>query len=150
MPQPSRPLSTNSAHLAAVRGKSVNKQVFRALLSIASAALLIRVMGMLNQLVITAHFGAGAAMDAYFVAYALPYLLAQLIINAIEYSVIPVYAGVRLQGNKEQASLLFSTLLNLLLIGSAVLAMGMFIFRRQMVFFSAPALDPLRSGLSID
>src|SRR5207248_11687512 len=61
-----------------------------------------------------------------------------------------VYARVRSQGDKEQASLLFSTLLNLLLIGITVLVVGMFIFRRQMVFFSAPALDPFRSGLAID
>ena len=90
MSQPSRPLSTNSAPLAAVREKPVNKQIFRAFLSISSATLLIRVMGMISQIVISGHFGAGAAMDAYFVASGLPILLAQLLTSAIDASVVPV------------------------------------------------------------
>lgn len=129
---------------------SAKKRIFRALLAIASAVLLIRIMGMLNQLVVTARFGAGARMDAYLVAYTFPYQLAILITSAVEYSIIPVYARVRSRGDQEQTSLLFSTLLNLLLIGAALLTVVMFIFRRQMVFFSAPGLDPLRSGLAID
>ena len=74
--------------------KSANTKIFRALLSIASAALLIRVMGMFNQVVITARFGEGAAMDAYFVASALPIMIAQLLSSAIEASVIPVFAPI--------------------------------------------------------
>jgi murein biosynthesis integral membrane protein MurJ len=129
---------------------SVNRQIFRALLSLASAVLLVRVVGLLNQIVTTAHFGAGAAMDAYLIAYSLPYLLAQVIISAIEYSVFPAYARLRSQTGKEGASVLFSTLLNLLLIGTALLAVGMFIFRRQVIFVSAPAVDPFRAGLAIE
>ncbi|MBV9229469.1 MAG: O-antigen ligase family protein [Chloroflexi bacterium] len=147
MSQSSQPLSAASTPTA-VREKSVNRQIFRALLSLASAVLLIRLMGTANQIIITSRFGAGATMDAYFVAYSLPYLLAQLIINVIEYSVIPVYARVR--SNREQKSALFSTLLNVLLIGCVLLIGLMFIFRRQMIFLSAPALDAFRTGLAVD
>src|SRR6266853_5101897 len=104
-------LST-SVQLAAIKLKSANKYIFRALLSIASAALLIRIMGMFNQVVVSARFGAGATMDAYFVASTLPVLMAQLITGAVESSVIPVYARVRSKGRKEDASILFSSLLN--------------------------------------
>ncbi len=52
-------LST-SVQMAAIQLKSANKYIFRALLSIASAALLIRVMGMFNQVIVSARFGAGA------------------------------------------------------------------------------------------
>src|SRR5438876_4450828 len=96
-------LST-SVQLAAIKLKSANKYIFRALLSIASAALLIRVMGMFNQVVVSARFGAGATMDAYFVASTLPILLAQLVGGSIESSVIPIYSRVRAKGRKEQAS----------------------------------------------
>ncbi len=108
MPLPSGSLSTTSARMAVVPAKSVHKQIFRALLTLSSAALLARVMGLLNQIVVTERFGAGAAMDAYFVASALPYLMGQLGSSAIEASVIPVYARVRMQG-KEEAFKLFST-----------------------------------------
>ncbi len=113
-------LSTTSSRVAVVRPKSVHKQIFRALLTLASAALLTRVMGLLNQIVVTRRFGAGAEMDAYFVASTLPILMATLLSASIESSVIPVYARVRTQG-KEQASILFSTLLNLLVLGTVVL-----------------------------
>src|SRR4051812_17132478 len=67
--KPTNSLGTTSAQLAAVRLKSANKHIFRALLSLSSAALLVRMFGMLNQIVVSSRFGAGATMDAYFVVY---------------------------------------------------------------------------------
>ena len=49
-------LST-SVQMAAMKLKSANKYIFRALLSIASAALLIRLMGMVNQVVVSDDLG---------------------------------------------------------------------------------------------
>ena len=150
MSQSPQSLSITSAHMAAGRETSVNKRIFHALLSLSSAALLIRVIGMLNQIVVSAHFGAGAMMDAYFVASMLPMLIAQLIISAIEASVIPVYARVCTQATKKQISLFFSTLLNLLLASTVLLTLVMLIFRQQVLLLSAPALDLSRLGLAID
>lgn len=141
-------LSTTSMRMAAVRLKSANKHIFRALLSLASAALLVRMVGMLNQVIVTSRFGVGATMDAYFVASTLPILIAQVIGNAVEASVIPTYAGVRSQGKKEQAIILFSTLLNILIIGSILLTAILLIFSRQMILLSAPGLDPGRASLA--
>ncbi len=148
MSRPFGNLSTTSAQLIAVRLKTTHRQIFRALLSIASAALLIRIMGMVNQIVVTGRFGAGATMDAYFVAASLPTLIASLGGAALEASVIPVYARVRSEG-REQASILISTLLNMLLLGTALFTVLMLIFRRQLIFLSAPALDPGRAGLAV-
>src|SRR5229473_8332755 len=149
MSLPSGSLSTTSPRMAAMPAKSVNKQIFRALLTLSSAALLIRVMGMLNQIVVTRRFGAGPTMDAYFVASTLPLLMATLLSTSIESSVIPVYARVRAQG-KEQASILFSTLLNLVLLGTVLLTLVMLIFRAQLIHLSAPALDPSRTALAVE
>lgn len=138
---------------------SVNKRIFRALLSLASANLLIRIIGMLNQIVVTAQFGQGSTMDAYYVAQALPVLLAQMLSSALESSVIPVYSQVRCRGeayphparnSKEQASGLFSTLLNLLIIGFIPCLATMFLFRSQLIFFSAPALKTHTLALATD
>lgn len=145
----SQPLGTTSARLVAVRLKTANKQIFRALLSLASANLLIRVAGMLNQVVVAARFGQGASMDAYFVAYGLPTLLAQLLASGLEASVIPVYARVRSKGTEEQASRLFSTLLNILLVGLLVFTVGMLLLRGQLVFLSAPGSKPYVKDLAV-
>jgi murein biosynthesis integral membrane protein MurJ len=149
MSPPSGSLSTTTtSRMAAMPVKSVHKQIFRALLTLSSAALLARGMGMLNQIVVTSHFGAGATMDAYFVASTLPILMATMLSTSVESSVIPVYARVRMKG-KEQASRLYSTLLNLLVLGTAVLTLVMLTFRNQLIHLSAPALDPYRTALAV-
>ena len=130
--------------------RSVNKQILFALLRLSSAALLIRVIGMLNQAVVSARFGAGATMDAYFVAILLPVLLGQLIVSAIEASVIPIYTRIRTQGTIEQRATFFNTLLNLLLVSALLLSLLMFVFRQQMIFVSAPALDAGRATLAVN
>lgn len=146
----SRSLGTTGVRIAAVRLKSTNKQIFRALLSLSSAVLLTRMAGMLNQVVASSRFGAGARMDAYFVVYTLPTVLAYLLIGGIEASVIPIYTRVRMQGNKEQATRIFSTVLNLLLVSTVLLTVLLIVFRRQTISFTAPALDPLRAGVAAD
>jgi murein biosynthesis integral membrane protein MurJ len=130
--------------------RSVNKQILLALLRLASAALLIRVIGMLNQAVVSARFGAGATMDAYFVAVLLPVLLGQLIVSAIEASVIPIYTRIRTQETIQQRAIFFNTLLNLLLVSALLLSLLMFVFRQQMIFVSAPALDAGRATLAVN
>jgi murein biosynthesis integral membrane protein MurJ len=145
----SQPLSTTNGRMAAVRLKNANVQIFRALLSLASANLLVRVMGMFNQVIVTARFGQGSAMDAYFVAAALPTLLAQLMASSLEASVIPVYANMRSKGTKEQISRLFSTLLNLLIILVTLFTIGMFFLRQQLVTLSAPWLNYHTQHLAI-
>lgn len=146
----SQPPGTTDAHPAAAHAQAVNNRIFQALLGLASANLLIRVIGMLNQVVVTAQFGQGSTMDAYYVAQALPVLLAQMLSSALESSVIPVYAQVRTKGGEEQASRLFSTLLNLLLIGFIPCIATMFLFRSQLIFISAPALKAHTLTLAAD
>jgi murein biosynthesis integral membrane protein MurJ len=140
--------SSTTGQMAALVLKSANTKIFRALLSIASAALLIRVIGMFNQIIVTARFGEGAAMDAYIVASTLPLILAQLINGSIEVSVVPVYTRIRTRGRKEEASRLFSTLLNLLLLSSVMLTACLLLFHTAVIHLLAPALDPLRTGIA--
>jgi murein biosynthesis integral membrane protein MurJ len=135
----SQPLGTTSARLIAVHIKSANKNIFRALVSLASANLIMRLAGMLGLLVTNYKFGASSAMDAYNIAAAIPTTLSQLFASALESSVIPVYARVRTRG-KEHASKLFSTLLNILIILMVLFAIVMLIFRQQLVLYQAPGL----------
>lgn len=130
--------------------RSVNEQIFLAMLRLGSAALLIRLIGMLNQAVVSARFGAGTTMDAYFVAILLPVLLGQLIVSAIEASIIPIYTRIRTQGTAEQRAIFFYTLLNLLLVSTIFLSLLMFLFRQQMIFVSAPALDVASATLAVN
>lgn len=138
-----------SSHIVVPQVKAINTHVLRALLHLISAALLLRAGGMINQVIVSASFGAGAAMDAYFVAAAFPLLLVQLVSSAVESSVIPVYTQLRMRAGKEEVSRLFSTLLNGLLLLALLFTLGLFALRRQLVLFSAPGLDPTRFAQAI-
>lgn len=142
--------SVTDTPMESARVKSVNRRIFQALLSLASAALLVRVAGMLYQVVVTARFGIGPTMDAYFVASTIPLLLALLIADAMEISVIPVYTRIRAEGTQEQSSRFFSTLLNCLFLGAVLLTLLMLVFRYQLILISAPALGALRTGVAVD
>ncbi len=144
----SQPLHA-TGRMAALLLKTANRQIWRALLSLASAALLLRAGGMLNQIVVSASFGAGASMDAYFVAAAFPLLLVQLMGSAIEAAVIPVYSRLRMRASREETSRLFSTLLNSLILGALPLSLLLLILRQPLVFFSAPGFDPARLGQAV-
>jgi murein biosynthesis integral membrane protein MurJ len=136
----SQPLSTTTARMAAIRLKSANKYIFRALLSLASANLMIRIMGMLNQIVVAARFGGGAAMDAYTVGQSVPSTLSDLLSSGLEASVIPIYTQVRVQQGREKASRLFSTLLNILALCLLAFVGLMLLFRNQLISALAPGL----------
>ncbi len=141
---------TTEARLEVPRPVSFNRLIFRALMSLASATLLIRVVGMGNQIVVTSHFGAGAIMDAYIVAASLPLLMGTLLVDAIRGSVVPVYARLRTDATQELGSAFFSTFLNLLAIGAAALTLVMLLFRRHVLLLMAPALDARRMALALE
>src|SRR5690349_6727156 len=142
----SQPIDTNqsqrttSAYLMAVRVKSANRYIFHALLSLASATLLIRVVGLIQQVIITHQFGQTADMDAYYVAASIPILLAPMLSGAIESAVIPVYMKTRTQGTDEEASRLFSTLLNILLLGITAFTLLLLLLRQGMIGWLAPGI----------
>jgi putative peptidoglycan lipid II flippase len=134
---------TTSATLMAVRVKSANKHIFRALLCLASATLLIRVVGLVQQIIITRQFGQTADMDAYYVAASIPVLLAPMLSGAIESAVIPVYMKIRTQGSGEEVSRLFSTLFNILLLGITAFTLFMLLLRESLIGWLAPGITDL-------
>jgi putative peptidoglycan lipid II flippase len=121
----------------------------RALVSIASATLLIRVFGMGMQIVVTARFGLGPAMDSYFIAAAVPVLVAGALTYPLHASVVPVYVRVLGEGNRRAASSLFSTLLNVAVIASVLVMVLMLVFRREVILVSAPGADSALQSLAV-
>jgi putative peptidoglycan lipid II flippase len=134
----SQPLSTTSARLVAVKLKSANKNIFRALLSLASANLLQRVFGLINLAVVAHQIGINQSMDAYNVSVLLPITIATILGGSLESSVIPVYSRLRTKGAKEQSSRLFSTLLNFLVILTIVITGLSLVFKNPLLAITAP------------
>lgn len=136
--------------IATPQAHATNWHILRALLSLASAALLLRIGGLLNQVIASASFGASASMDAYFVAAAFPLLLVQLIGSAIEAAVIPVYSQLRMHASREETSRLLSTLLNCFILSLFLLTGLLLMLRQPLVLITAPGLDPNHMSQAVE
>jgi putative peptidoglycan lipid II flippase len=145
-PRPAaRPSDSDVAPLTATAKRrainlKVNLGVLSAIASLASATLVARGVGTFNQVVISDHFGAGAAMDAYFAAVAGPTLFATLVVSALESAVIPTYTKLVAAGREREASDVMSTLLNLVMLLLTALTAAMVVFPQYTVLAFAPGL----------
>src|SRR5579884_2001989 len=133
---------------AVAHALSTHRQIVHALLSIASATLLIRIFGMAMQIVVTARFGLGPSMDAYFIAAGVPVLLAGALVSPLQSAIVPVFVRARSAGNTDEAARLFSTVLNLAILAALAGAGLMLLFRHQILFISAPGAGPVRQSLA--
>jgi putative peptidoglycan lipid II flippase len=71
------------------------RRITRALGVLSSATLLSRVLGLLRDVLTAAYFGAGGAMDAFFVAFRLPNMLRRLFAEgSLTVAFVPVFVDV--------------------------------------------------------
>jgi putative peptidoglycan lipid II flippase len=113
--------------------------LLRALASISSMTLLSRVLGFVRDAIIARLFGAGAATDAFFVAFKLPNLLRRLFAEgAFSQAFVPVLAEYKNRRGEDATRLLIgrvATVLSLALL--AVTALGV-VAAPLVVLISAP------------
>jgi len=73
------------------------ERVTRAAWLVMVATILVRLVGLVKEVVVAGSFGVGPAMDAFNVAIAIPYLLAGVMVPAISGAVVPLAAAVELK-----------------------------------------------------
>ena len=94
----------------------------RAGLVVTGAFLLSRILGWVRVVVIGTTFGASRDLDAFFAAFRIPDLIFQLVAaGALASALIPVLAGLLINGEPARAWRVASTVTNLMLIGLVVL-----------------------------
>ncbi|HEU5439204.1 MAG TPA: murein biosynthesis integral membrane protein MurJ [Ktedonobacterales bacterium] len=124
--------------LRRVRGTAVNLKIVGAILTLATGTIAARALGVFNQTIISAHFGAGVEMDAYFATLALPVLLTNLTGSALRSSIIPVYVRLYNDGRHQEASEVLSSVLNVALLVVICITALALIFPQQAVRVMAP------------
>ncbi|TAL10126.1 MAG: murein biosynthesis integral membrane protein MurJ [Nitrospirae bacterium] len=127
-------------------------QVVEAAGIIGAATLLSRILGFLRDMVLARLFGAGAAADAFFVAYRIPNLLRELFAEgSMSAAFIPVFSEYLVKRDKrdawELASAAFTTLLTIL---TGVCVLGV-LAAPWLVQLIAPGFgaDPERQALTV-
>ena len=127
--------------------------LLRALASISSMTLLSRVLGFVRDAIIARVFGAGAATDAFFVAFKLPNLLRRLFAEgAFSQAFVPVLAEYKNRRGEDETRILIgrvATVLTVVLLG--VTALGV-IGAPLVVLVSAPGFtaSPDKFQLTVD
>jgi len=81
-----------------------SRRIVRAVGVLASSTLLSRVLGLLRDVLTAAYFGAGGAMDAFFVAFRLPNMLRRLFAEgSLTIAFVPVFVDVLESEGQERA-----------------------------------------------
>src|SRR5918999_5878882 len=128
---------TPAAAAQAARGVVVRASLILAIATVAS-----RVLGWLRLVVIGSQFGATRELDAYFAAFIIPDAIFQLVVaGALSAALIPVFAGYRARGQDREAWQLASSVVNLVMLALAGLALVMAIFAPILVPIVAPGFD---------
>ncbi len=128
------------------------KRLARDVLLMACATALSRVFGLLRDVAIANGFGAGAAYDAFLIAFFIPHFLRQLLAEgALSTAVVPVYTGLIEEGGGEttEADCFVSNLITWLLVFFPVLIAGGWAVAPTLVSFLASGFPVEKLDLTI-
>jgi putative peptidoglycan lipid II flippase len=121
--------------------------IARAGIIVSSAFLVSRVLGYVRLLVIGNTFGATPELDAFFAAFRIPDLIFQLVAaGALSAALVPVVSSLFTTNEHARAWRVVSTVINLMLIGLSILAIGFFVFAPVIV----PIITPGFEGAQLD
>lgn len=92
-----------------------------AALIIGAASLLSRVLGLLRDRLLAAHFGASRELDVYYAAFRVPdFLFTLLLLGAASVAIIPIFSELRSRGEEEARSLIDDLVTLFLAVGGLV------------------------------
>lgn len=93
--------------------RGVGGRVFAAALTIGLATGVVGFVTFVKDLVIAYRFGTGDEVDAFAIAFTLPFVLISIVTGSLGSTVIPAYVSVRVARGEDEASRLFSAMLGL-------------------------------------
>ena len=105
------------------------KSITSAAMIIGGLSLVSRLLGIFRDRILASEFGAGDILDTYYAAFRLPDLVFNLLVlGAISAGLIPVFTTLVSKRKKDEAWLLISGILNILISGLIVISVIIIIF----------------------
>ena len=120
------------------RNASTNRRIFAAMVVVGVATLLARVLGMAKDMVVASYFGTTDAVDAFFIALAVPSFAISVIAGSLPGALVPSYVRVRERDGGRAAARLLSSVL---VVAAAALAAASLV-----LVLCAPVILPLVGG----
>src|SRR5207244_851452 len=109
-------------------------------LLLATGNLVGKFAGVINQLILSSHFGAGAAMDGYFAVLAMPVFATGVVSSTLTNGVIPASVGVKEIAGVGRAHDLFRSILTMTLATTVGLCIVSVIGGGAILHLTAPGL----------
>jgi putative peptidoglycan lipid II flippase len=117
---------------------TTKKKIYFSAVTMASATMISRVLGLLRELLMALYFGASGVTDAFLVAYRIPNLLRDLFAEgAFSSAFVPNFVKVKNQSTDKARSLFWSCFIWLSLI-TGIISLLMIIFSTELTTLFAP------------
>ena len=132
-----------------LQGASVNRRIFRAVVSISAVGILVKGVATFKEIAVAGVFGRSDAMDAFLAAALIPGLLINLISESMNQALVPTLIRVReREGHEHAQQLLSSSMLWMcVLLGAASALMAL--TARGFLPLIASQFSPAKLDLSI-
>ncbi len=123
----------------------------RAGLIVSAAFLAARLLGWVRTVVVVNAVGVNHELDAFFAAFRFPDLIFQLVAaGALSSALIPIVSGLMANGANERAWRVVSTVINLMLVGLAVLGLIVFVSAPALIEAITPGFDAANQALTVE
>src|SRR3954470_18769071 len=104
-------------------GRSANRRIFAAALTVGFLTLLVKVAAAAKDILVARAFGVGDALDTFLIAYLIPSFAISVIAGSIYAAFVPVLVRVRETQSHADTTRLFSNILLLALMVLAVVTL---------------------------
>lgn len=113
--------------------------LLKSLASISGMTLISRILGFVRDAILASYFGAGAATDAFFVAFKLPNLLRRIFAEgAFSQAFVPILAEYKSKEGKEASKIFVSYVAGLLTLILAIVTLLGIVFAPYIIYVTAP------------
>jgi putative peptidoglycan lipid II flippase len=130
---------------------SAGRTLARAGLVVSGAFFIARLLGFVRFIAISHIFPPSADLDSFFAAFRLPDLIFQLVAaGALSSALIPIVSGLFTTNEQLRAWRVVSTVINLMLIGLAVLAVGLFVLAPVIMPSITPGFGPAQIDRTVE
>lgn len=117
------------------RHASTNRRIFAAMVVVGAGTVLAKVVGMAKDILVASYFGRSDAVDAFFIAMAVPTFAINVVTGSLPVALLPVYMRVQARDGRVAAGRLLSSIV--------VAAGGLIVLSSTILLLTGPLILPI-------
>jgi putative peptidoglycan lipid II flippase len=118
-------LTGSNENVKSWKGGSVNRRILSAATTVARLAILVKAASLAKEMFVARRFGAGDALDAFYIALLLPSFIGAVVDGSFNAAFIPIYIENREREEQKIASCLFANIAIFNIVALALVALAL-------------------------